>query len=177
MRHFGNQPDPHRRQRRVLRTVAFLEFTKGIFVLLMGLSALMLVHRDVWLMAESLLMLLHINSDRHFALVFLDFADSVTDAHLWAAAQIAFAYSALRFTEAYGLWKERAWAEWVAFISGTLLVPLEIRELLRGVTLLRSVLFLGNLGIVFYMLHLLRAAHRERRNSAVEAETRDSSPK
>ncbi len=177
MRHFGTQPDPHRRQRRVLRTVAFVEFLKGIFVLLMGLSALMLVHRDVWLIAESLLALLHINSDRHFALVFLDFADNVTDARLWAAAQIAFAYSALRFTEAYGLWNERAWAEWVAFISGTLLLPLEIRELLRGVTLLRSGLFLGNLGIVFYMLYLLRAAHRERRNSAVEAETRDSGPK
>src|SRR5260370_29856649 len=104
MRHFGNQPYPHRRQRRVLRTVAFFEFIKGIFVLLMGLSALMLVHRDVWLIAESLLTVLHINSDRHFALVFLDFADNVTDARLWAAAQIAFAYSTLRFTEAYGLW-------------------------------------------------------------------------
>ena len=177
MRHFGTQPDPHSRQRRVLRTVAFFEFIKGIFVLLMGLSALMLVHRDIWLIAESVLALLHINSDRHFALVFLDFADSVTDARLWAAAQIAFAYSALRFTEAYGLWKERAWAEWIAFISGTLLLPLEIRELLRGVTLLRSVLFLGNLAIVCYMLYVLRAGHRERRNSALEPETRDSSPK
>src|ERR1700704_4483498 len=108
MRHSGNQLDPHRSQRRVLRTVAFVEWFKGSFVLLMGLSALMLVHRDVWLIAESVLALLHINSDRHFALVFLDFADNVTDARLWAAAQIAFTYSALRFTEAYGLWKERA---------------------------------------------------------------------
>ena len=177
MRHFGTQLDPHRRQRRVLRAVAFIEFIKGIFVLLMGLSALMLVHRDVGLIAESLLALLHINSNRHFALVFLDFADSVTDAHLWAAAQIAFAYSALRFTEAYGLWKERPWAEWVAVISGTLLLPLEIRELLRGVTLLRSFLFVGNLAIVFYMLHVLRAGRRERRKSALEPETRDTSPK
>ena len=177
MRHFGTQPDPHRRQRRVLRTVAFVEVFKGIFVLLMGLSALTLVHRDVWLIAESLLALLHINSDRHVAMVFLDFADSVTDARLWAAAQIAFTYSALRFTEAYGLWKERAWAEWLAFISGTLLLPLEIRELSRGVTFLRSSLFVSNLAIVFYMLHLLRAAHRERRNSRVDAVTPDGGPK
>jgi uncharacterized membrane protein (DUF2068 family) len=175
MRLPGNHADPHRRQRRVLRAVAFVEFGKGTFVLLMGLSALLLVHQDVWLIAESLLAALHINSDRHFALVFLDFADNVTDARLWAAARIAFAYTALRFTEAYGLWKERAWAEWVAFISGTLLLPLEIRELLRGVTLLRSVLFLGNVAIVFYMLYLLRAAHR-RRNSIFQAEPRDSSP-
>ena len=121
------------RQRQALRAVASIEFIKGVFVLLMGLCALLLVRQDVWLIAESLLALLHVNTDRHFALVFLDFADNITDARLWAAARLAFAYSALRFAEAYGLWNDRAWAEWVACISGTLLLPLEVRELLRGV--------------------------------------------
>jgi uncharacterized membrane protein (DUF2068 family) len=63
----------------------------------------------------------------------------------------------LRFAEGYGLWKQRTWAEWVAFGSGMLLIPLEVRELLRGVTLLRSAVFVGNLIVVFYMLHLLRS--------------------
>src|SRR6266446_1589830 len=110
----GIQTDSQRLQRRALRAIALFEFVKGIFVLLMGLSALALVHRDVWLLAESLLALLHINTDRRSAQLFLDFADSVTDARLWAAARIAFAYALLRFTEAYGLWNGRTWAEWVA---------------------------------------------------------------
>jgi uncharacterized membrane protein (DUF2068 family) len=156
----------HRRQRRVLRAVASFEFAKGIFVLLMGFCALALVHKDVWLIAESLLALFHINTDRHSAQVFLDFADSVTDARLWAAARIAFAYAALRFTEAYGLWKERTWAEWVAFVSGTLLLPLEVRELLRGLTVMRCTLFLGNVAVVLYMLYVILANHRERRTAA-----------
>lgn len=144
-------------QRRLLRLVASFEFTKGIFVLLIGLSAILLVHKDAWVIAESLLALLHISTDRHSAQLFLDFADDLTDARLWAAARLAFAYSALRFAEAYGLWKQRRWAEWFAFGSGTLLIPLEIRELWRGVTPLRSAVFVGNLIIVFYMLYLLRA--------------------
>jgi uncharacterized membrane protein (DUF2068 family) len=144
-------------QRRILRLVASFEFLKGIFVLLVGLSAILLVHKDAWVLAESLLALLHISTDRHWAQLFLDFADDITDARLWAAAQLAFAYSALRFTEAYGLWKQRTWAEWVAFGSGTLLIPLEIRELLRGVTLLRSGVLVGNLVVVGYMLYLLRS--------------------
>jgi uncharacterized membrane protein (DUF2068 family) len=143
-------------QRRILRAVASVELIKGIFVLLMGLSAILLVHKDAWVIAESILALLHISTDRHSAQLFLDFADDITDARLWAAARIAFAYSALRFVEAYGLWRQRTWAEWVAFGSGTLLIPLEIRELLRGVTLLRSAVFVGNLIIIFYMLYLLR---------------------
>ena len=166
MRQPGTKPDPHRRQRRVLQAVAMFEFFKGTFVILMGFCALALVHRDVWLYAESLLALLHINTDRRSAQLFLDFADSVTDARLWAAARIAFAYAALRFTEAYGLWKARTWAEWVALVSGALLLPLEIRELMRGLSVLRCAVLVGNLAVVIYMLYVIRANRRERQNTA-----------
>jgi uncharacterized membrane protein (DUF2068 family) len=165
MRHLGDKFDPHRHQRQMLRAVASFECTKGIFVVIMGLCALALVHKDVWLIAESLLALFHVNTDRRSAQLFLDFADSVTDARLWAAARIAFAYAALRFIEAYGLWKERTWAEWVALVSGSLLLPLEIRELLRGITLWRVVLFVGNILVVLYMLYVIISNRRERENS------------
>lgn len=163
MRDSGKQADPHRRQRRVLRAVASVEFIKGVFVVVMGVCALALVHKDTWLIAESLLALLHISTDHRFAQTFLDFADSITDASLWAAARIAFAYAALRFTEAYGLWKGRTWAEWVACISGTLLLPLEVRELFRGVTFFRCALLLGNVAIVLYMVYIILVNRRERR--------------
>jgi uncharacterized membrane protein (DUF2068 family) len=166
MRPSESKPDPHPGQRHVLRAVAAFEFSKGIFVVLMGFCALALVHKDVWVIAESLLALFHISTDRHSAQVFLDFADNVTDARLWAAARIAFTYAALRFIEAYGLWLARTWAEWVAFVSGTLLLPLEIRELFRGLTLLRCGLLLGNLAVVAYMLWVIFANRRERRNGA-----------
>src|ERR1700758_1146818 len=154
-----------RRQRRMLRAVASFEFGKGTFVLLMGITALALVHKDLWLIAESLLAFFHINTDRRSAQLFLDFADSVTDARLWAAVRIAFAYAALRFTEAYGLWNARTWAEWVALVSGTLLLPLEVRQLFRGITFFRSALLVGNLAIVFYMLYVILENRRERRNA------------
>lgn len=166
MRQSGIKFDPHPRQRRVLRAVAAFECFKGSFVLLMGICALLLVHKDLWLLAESLLALLHINTDRRSAQVFLDFADNVTDARLWAAAQIAFGYALLRFVEAYGLWRARQWAEWFALISGTLLLPLEIRELMRGITLLRSVLLVGNLAIVLYMHYVIRCNRRDRKIAA-----------
>lgn len=174
MRHFLKSGDPHRSQRRLLRAVATFEFFKGVFVVLMGVCALSLLHKDTWLIAESILGLLHISTDRRPAQLFLDFADSITDARLWAAVRIAFAYALLRFTEAYGLWKERTWAEWVAFVSGTLLLPLEVRELFRGVTVVRCALLVGNLAIVVYMLYVIIHNRRERRLAVTEpqAETR-----
>ena len=162
----GSKTDLPIGQKRALRAVALFELVKAIFVLAMGLCAVLLVHRDVWLMAESLLARLHINTDRHYAQVFLDFADNVTDARLWAAARIAFAYAVLRLAEAYGLWRARAWAEWVALVSGTLLLPVEVRELFRGVTLMRSLVFLGNVAVVLYMFFLLRLHDKVRRGSS-----------
>ena len=146
----------------MLRAVASFEAFKGTSVTLMGICALILVHKDLWLLAESLLALLHINTDHRFAQWFLDFADSITDARLWAAARFAFAYAVLRFAEAYGLWKGRAWAEWLALISGTLLLPFEVRELLHGVTPFRCALLVGNLAVVAYMVHVVIANRRER---------------
>jgi uncharacterized membrane protein (DUF2068 family) len=170
--------DLHLARKNLLRAVASFEFSKGIFVLLIGLSALLLVHKDAWVIAESLLAVFHISTDRRWAQLFLDFADNLTDARLWAAAQLAFTYSALRFIEAYGLWKERTWAEWVAFGSGTLLLPLEVRELMRGITVVRSVMFAANLGIVFYMYFLLRSGQRQRRElRALQSEDLDENGK
>ena len=165
----GAKPSHHRRQRRVLRAVASFECLKGVFVLLMGICAIALLHKDAWLYAETLLALLHISTDTRLAQMFLDFADSITDARLWAAARIAFAYAGLRFTEAYGLWRGRTWAEWVAFVSGTLLLPMEVRELFRGVTIVRVLFLLGNIAIVVYMLYIILENRRERRNAALVA--------
>jgi len=101
--------------------------------------------------------------------MFLDFADSLTDARLWEMASLAFAYAALRFTEAFGLWNERTWAEWIAFVSGTLLLPFEVHALFRGLTWMKCGLFVGNVAVVAYMLYVILNNRRERKEKALAA--------
>ena len=69
-------------------------------------------------------------------------------------------YSSLRFVEAYGLWWKRAWAEWIAFASGTIYLPFEINEMFRRLTVFRVGLFVVNLAIVIYMLYLRLVKHK-----------------
>jgi uncharacterized membrane protein (DUF2068 family) len=105
---------------------------------------------------------LHVNPDHHrYAQVFLNLADNVTDAKLWALAGGALAYSIVRFIEAYGLWRERTWAEWFALISGALYVPFEAYEVIRRTTPIHVAVLLINLIIVFYMLYLRLSARAE----------------
>ena len=63
-----------------------MEFLKGLVVLLAGFGVLSLVHRDAWDAAESFLEWLHISPEEHYAQVFLNLADQITDAKLWTVA-------------------------------------------------------------------------------------------
>ncbi len=158
----------HTRQLRALRAVASLELTKGLIVMLAGFGVLSLRHHDVWGVADSLLYLLHINPDRHYARIFLDWADEVTDTKLLVIAILAMVYSLLRFVEAYGLWRERAWAEWLALVSGGLYVPFELWDLLHKPTWIRAGILLVNLIVVGYMAYL-RIEERARRQQPAGA--------
>src|SRR6266404_8651412 len=81
------------RRRAALRAVASLEMAKGLVALLLGFGAVSLVHKDAWDVAEALLRFLHVDPDHHhYAQVFLNLADNVTDARLWAVAAGATAY-------------------------------------------------------------------------------------
>jgi uncharacterized membrane protein (DUF2068 family) len=74
-------------------------------------------------------------------------------------AIVAGVYCFMRFIEAYGLWRGRAWAEWFALISGAIYLPLEIYELTRHATPIRWGVFLVNVLIVAYMGWLRWRAH------------------
>ena len=150
------EPDPGANLQ-VLRAVASLEVTKGMIALLAAIGVLLLVRQeDPWDIADGLLRLLHISPDHHFAQVFLDWADSLTNAKLWTVVAVAVAYSVLRFVEAYGLWYARAWAEWIALISGTLYLPFEIYKLIHKQSLFHISILLINVAVVLYMVYALK---------------------
>lgn len=158
--------DPGRkRQLKVLRAVASLELAKGLIILGAGLSVLLLVHRDAGDVADWCLRALHISPDHHFAQLFLNWADTLTETKLLTVAGVAVIYSTLRFVEAYGLWKARAWAEWIALVSGGLYLPFEIYKLMDRVNVLHASVLLINLAVVFYMAYLLQAEREAKARS------------
>jgi uncharacterized membrane protein (DUF2068 family) len=134
--------------------VAAFEAAKGLVVLLASLGLLSLLHKDAQQAAEAVVRHLHLNPARHYPRVFIDAMARVNDARLWLLALGAFAYSAVRGVEAYGLWRARAWAEWFAILSGGLYLPLEIYGLWHHATMLKAAILLVNAGIVGYVVYV-----------------------
>ncbi len=145
---------------RGLRAVATFEALKGVIVLLLGLGILGLLHRDVEAAAESLLMHLHINPDRRLSHALINAATRMTDAGLWTIFSASIIYAGVRFTEAWGLWNRRVWAEWFALLSGTLYLPWEIFKVVERPNWLHLSVFLLNIAILLYILSIRIAAYR-----------------
>ncbi|MGA9859920.1 MAG: DUF2127 domain-containing protein [Solirubrobacteraceae bacterium] len=62
------------------------------------------------------------------------------------------AYGVLEGVEAVGLWFAKRWAEYLTFVATTLLLPLEVYEIVNGGTPLKVIGFLINLAVVVYLL-------------------------
>ncbi len=138
-----------------LQWVALLEGLKAGLMFLVGLGCASLVHHDVHALAVQALEYLHCNPASRFPQLFLQATSQLTDNSLRLLAIAAVADAALRFAEAYGLWHQRRWAEWLAVISGSIYLPFEVYEVAIGWNLLKLVTLGLNIAIIAYLVRSL----------------------
>jgi len=88
--------------------------------------------------------------------------------HVRNLAFAALAFGFVEAAEAVGLWLERRWAEYLTVVATASLLPLEVVELMRHVTVLKAFGFVLNIAVVGYLVWAKRlfgarggaAAHR-----------------
>jgi uncharacterized membrane protein (DUF2068 family) len=65
-------------------------------------------------------------------------------------------YAVLEAVEAVGLWVQKRWAEYLTLIATAALLPLEIYELVKGVTVLKVTALVVNIAVIVYLLFAKR---------------------
>ncbi len=155
---------------KVLKPIAVFEAFKGAIVLIAGFGLLSFLGRDAEDLAEKLVHRMHLDPANHYPQIFIHAMAEVTNTRLWLMAGFAALYATVRFTEAYGLWHGRRWAEWFAALSGAIYVPVELYELLARVTWARVGALVLNLIVVAYMVWLLTESRRKHAAEAKAAE-------
>lgn len=139
-----------------VRLIALLEASKGSLVLLVGFGLLEFVHRDLQHSAEAIVRHFHLNPASHYPKIFIDSLTQFNSSYLWLMSAAAFAYASLRLTEAWGLWRQRRWAEWLGALSGGIYLPIEIYELAHGVNWIKLSVFGINVLCVVFLANALR---------------------
>jgi uncharacterized membrane protein (DUF2068 family) len=142
--------------------IALYETAKGLLVLSAGLGLLSLIHRDVEAVATRLISHLHLHPGGKYQGIFINAASKVTDRELWSFAALALVYSVFRLLEGYGLWRERAWAEWLALVSGMIYLPVEIYGVVEKFNWEHVVILTVNLLVVALMAMVLWRSRRTR---------------
>jgi uncharacterized membrane protein (DUF2068 family) len=138
-------------RRRTLRAIAMFEAIKGVAALAAIVGVVDLMHRDVRHLAIELIGRFGLSPDARFPSILLHYADLLPDAKLRLLVFIASGYILLRFLEAFGLWNDRAWGEWLGALSGGLYIPFEIRHLMHRPSVISATVLAGNLFVVGFL--------------------------
>ncbi len=152
---------------RGIRIIAVYEAVKGFIGLIGGFGLLSLIHRDVAEFAEDLVGLLHLNSEGRLAHRLVETITKLNPSNIKIFFVIALIYATVRFVEAYGLWRLRAWAEWFAIISGTIYIPIEIYEIFQKPTFVRVGILLVNVLMVLYLIYFRREQVHEKAEQSI----------
>lgn len=149
-----------------LRTVAVFEAIKGTLALLAACGVLAVIPREARHVAVEIVGRLHLNAGKSYPAVFIRLMENAGNTQLWLIAALVVVYALVRFAEAYGLWRSRHWAEWLAAVSGTIYIPFEIYEISRGVSSIKVAALVLNITIVAYMCYALWRSSGYRRGTA-----------
>ena len=143
-----------------LRSIALFEAAKGGIVLLLCCGVLDLIHKSPGDLAERLAEVLHISLHGKLSKLFVELAKHATDGALWALALGALVYAAVRSIVAFGLWRNREWAQWFELLSTAMYLPPELYWLLRHPSGFKVVVLVINIAILLSMLTFRGKAFR-----------------
>jgi uncharacterized membrane protein (DUF2068 family) len=153
----GRRP-ADRKHPRTLLAIALFKLVKGILLIAVGIGAFELVHKDVAQTALHWVDVLRVDPDNRFIHGLLTRAFSISPKQLKATSIGTFVYAGLLLTEGIGLLLRKRWAEYFTIITTGGLVPLELYELSKHVTVAKLGVLIVNVAIVVYLVARIRSS-------------------
>ncbi len=147
--------------RRALHAIAAFEALKGVAALAGIVGVLDLMHHDARHLAIELIGRFGLNPYARYPSLLLHYADLLPGADVHSLMFLAVIYISVRWLEAYGLWKDRAWGEWLAALSGALYIPFELGHLVHRTSFISAAVLVANVCVVGFLAKQLLRRHKD----------------
>ena len=147
---------------RGLRLIAAFKLLKGFALLVVGIGAIRLLHKDVAAIVEHWINVFEVDPHNHYIHLLLGKLSILDDRRLKELSAGTFIYAAIFFTEGIGLALHKRWAEYFTIITTSSFLPLEIYELIKHFGLGKVFALLINIAVVVYLVFELRRYPRKR---------------
>lgn len=132
---------------------------KGFLLLVLAFGILQLLHKDVQQVIENWINMLRIDPGNRYTATLLAKAGLIDDKKLEGLSALTFLYGSLFSIEGIGLFLEKRWAEWLSVIATSSFLPVEVYEIVKHCSSVKILLFVGNVGIVWFLVYTLRRKH------------------
>jgi uncharacterized membrane protein (DUF2068 family) len=144
------------RSRLVLRLIALERAVRGLLLLAAGVYLLFHLNSDLGRLGERVMRAIELDPRRPFLHRIVAYLHHLHASDLRIAATVAIGYGVLELVEGTGLWLDQLWAEYLTVIATSLLVPLELYELVHRPSGWKAGGIIVNVAIVIYLTRLLR---------------------
>jgi uncharacterized membrane protein (DUF2068 family) len=141
----------------LLVIIGVTKLLKATLLIAVGIGAIRFLHRDLAASALHWTQVLGVDPDNHYVHALLLKILRVTPKQLKELSVGTFLYAGLFATEGIGLLMRKRWAEYFTIITTSLLIPLEVFELMRHFTITKLVVTIINLLIVWYLVVRVRS--------------------
>jgi uncharacterized membrane protein (DUF2068 family) len=141
---------------RVVRLIALFKLVEAVLLIVVGMSALHLLHKDVASVAEHWVKVLGLDPGNRYIDRALQKAGDLTPNKIRGLGIGSFIYAGLFLTQGIGLWLVKRWAEWFSVIITSSLVPVEVYEIHRHPSALKVLVLILNIAVVAYLIYRIR---------------------
>jgi uncharacterized membrane protein (DUF2068 family) len=152
------------REKRPVALVAIVLY-KAFVASLMAVTAIALLltlenHQSLEQFSGS-----YVLESKHLVIVWLlDKVLNLSPKTLEFSGLAAALYAGITTVEAVGLWYEKAWAEVLVIAVVGISIPFEVLELIRGISILKLLVFLINLAVLWYLINRFFKVTRRKEN-------------
>jgi uncharacterized membrane protein (DUF2068 family) len=140
----------------ILRLIAASKFAKVALLISVGIGIFKSLHTDLACTLEHWITMLGLNPGNQFVEATLTKAANLSPHKVKLLGAGSFIYAGLFLTEGVGLWLAKRWGEWITVIITGSLVPIEIYEIFRRLSVIKILVLITNLAIVAYLVYRIR---------------------
>jgi uncharacterized membrane protein (DUF2068 family) len=141
---------------RGLRVIAAFKLLKACALVAVGVGALKLLHKDVGAVVEHWINVFQVDPRNHFINLLLTKLSNWDDRRLKELSLGTFIYAGMFLVEGVGLALQKRWAEYFTIITTSSLLPIEIYEVARRVSIGRTLALAINVAVVAYLVFELK---------------------
>jgi len=115
-----------------VRLVAVFEFLKGLLVFLVGLGMISFLEPSLMKFLNEIVSHFHLDPAKNTPDVIIVALTNPTQSELLMMGTCALIYTFMRIVEAFGLWFQYEWAQWLGLSTAFIYIPFEIVEIIQG---------------------------------------------